>query len=888
MRTRLGIRAAIAAIASAAALVATGSGGAAPAIPAPVAPGNGAQVQHLPAFAWRPVGGAQQYEFQLAPDPNFKSDANRIVTGNTRATITRSLPNGRYWWRVRALAKTGAVSNWSAARSIVKNWSTSVRLVWPSQGASVQFPKAPLTVRWKPVPGAASYLVSFGTHNGQDGGGAPTDQDCDSLVGDRPTETTATSYSVNLTPATAPDGSAKTYYWSVTPLDGERNRGNESSCTSFRWSWPSSTQVTLRDLRPEPETLDPQLMWDPVPGAARYEVEINSSDDWAPGSKVCCTQTVVGTSLAPTKVFRDNTYYWRVRPINADGNAGVWSPPGTTGTFEKVFDRAAALGRPSVTGLHMRDNYGDLPTGAATPSPLVVWDPVPGAASYTVQVAPFSQGYCDWTQAWTDITAVTAWTPLSLYQGNPPYPTDRLRPAQEAQLPKPNQPDPQAAAPYCVRVRARSDRDERTNDVFGDFTYLGGVDKPAFVYSGRTGNTGRGYLSPSDYLTPRSATFKTTPYFAWVPSHGTAWYVLVAKDPDFHTVIDYAYTSVPVYAPRRGLLAALTYPDETTNYYWAVLPAQDITKRGPTWAMGDPLAASPAQFQKQSVPPTLVGPTLDAGRQIVFQWTPVEGARTYHLQVSRDAAFGSTIDDVTTDSVAYTSNASYPADVCLYWRVRAETEDGVGLGWSAPPQKTSACSGLGSFKRTWPAPRLVANAAAGDEPPTVTWTPVVGAAWYDVHVEQPGVGPRDFPRLRSTAMSFTLMTGTGNFRWKVRADFGAAASGVVVPGPYSAWHQFTRTISAPQAPRLQRTGRGVVFSWNAKSGARVYNVEVATGPDFRRRVELMRTDETTYAPLLGTGYSTAKTFYWHVAAVDVGGNVGAFTKPQRFNIRVPR
>jgi hypothetical protein len=873
-----GMKVLVVSAASAAALLATGSVGAAPGVPVLVGPGGGSRVQHLPAFAWRGTRGADQYEFQLAPDPSFKTDANRIVTGNTRATLTRSLPNGTYWWRVRALAKSGAVSNWSTARSVVKQWSTSVRLTWPTQGATVQFPRNALTLRWAPVAGAASYLVSFGTHNGDDSGGAPTDRDCNSIVGDRATETSATSYSVNLTPATAPGGGAKTYYWSVTPMDAERNRGNESACTSFRWVWPSATRVSLRDLRAEPETFDPQLSWDPVPGAAKYEVEINSSDDWSPGARVCCNQPIVGTTLSPTKVFRDNTYYWRVRPIDGDGNAGVWSPSGTEGTFEKVFDRAAALGRPSIDGLHMRDNVGDIGTGASTSSPLVVWSAVPGAASYTVQVAPFPSGFCDWTNAWTDNTAVTAWTPLGIIRGAPPYPADRIRPAQESQRLVPG-------LRYCVRVRARSDRDERTNDVFGDFTYLGGIETPAFTYAGQAGTSSRGYLSAGDYLTPRDSAVTTTPYFAWRPSRGTAWFVLVAKDPDFHTILDYAFTNVPVYAPRRGLLTAITYPDETTKYYWAVLPAQNPDG---TSAVGDPLAASAATFQKQSIPPTLSGPTRDAGGQVVFQWTPVEGARTYHLQVSRDAAFGTTIDDVTTDSVSYTSNTSYPADVCLYWRVRAETEDGVGLGWSTPPQKGAGCDGLGTFKRSWPVPRLVGNPTSGDQPPTITWAPVVGAVWYDVHVEQPGVGPRDFGRVRSTALTFTQMTGTGNFRWKVRADFAAAFGGVGIPGPYSAWHRFTRTISPPASPRLEHGSHSVLFSWTSKPGTRAYNVEVATGPDFRRRVELMRTDESTYAPLLSAAYSTARTFYWRVAAVDEGGNVGAFTKPQRFSIRVGR
>ena len=858
----------------------TGTLSASPSVPVAVGPRSGSAVQNLPAFAWNPVRGADAYEFQLAPDPNFKTGANRFITGNTRATLTRTVPNGTYWWRVRALTKSGNVSGWSSTRSIRKRWFPKVRLLWPT-GTTVQFPRTPLTLRWASVPGAAKYLVSFGTHKDE----SSSASDCDSLVGDRPVETAATSYTVNVTPATGPNGSAKTYYWSVTPLDPQRNRGDDSSCASFHWQWPSATKVSQPpvDLRPsEPETFDPQFSWQPVPGAARYEVEINSSEEWSTGSKVCCTQPVIGTSISPTRLFRDNTYYWRVRPINADGNAGVWSPSGLDGRFEKVFDRAAALGigTPSIKNLHLRDNHGDIATGASTSAPIAVWDPVPGASSYQVEVAPFA-GFCDWTavpgEHWLVTTATTAWTPLGRFSGSPPYPTARMTPAQEGQRLKRGQ-------QYCIRVRARADRDERGQDISGDFTYLGGADAPAFTYAGNTGTATRGYLAPGDYGSPKDPTKPTsTPYFTWEPTKGQSWFVLVAKDPDFHTVIDYAFTTVPAYAPRRGL-QPITYADETTKYYWAVLPSG---RTDGVQALGDPLSANAASFQKQSILPKLSRPERDAGGQVVFRWTAVDGARKYRLQVSRDADFGTLLDDVVTNSIAYTSNKSYPADVCLFWRVRAETEDGVGLAWSKNAERSDGCGAAGSFKRSWPnPPRLVEPGDRGDEIPTIRWMPVVGAVWYDLHVEQPGYGPRDYLRLRSAAATFTRMTGTGNFRWKVRADFGSVFG--AVPGPWSPWHRFTRTIGPPKAARAAVGRRSVVFSWAAKAGIKNYVVEVARKPDFRRRIELTRTDETTYAPLLTSTYRTTKVFYWRVAAVDEGGNSGAFTKPQRFRLSLPR
>ena len=80
----------------------------------------------------------------------------------------------------------------------------------------------------------------------------------------------------------------------------------------------------------------------------------------------------------------------------------------------------------------------------------------------------------------------------------------------------------------------------------------------------------------------------TMPYFTWGGSvNAASWFVLVAKDPEFHTIVDYAWTQVRAYAPRFND-DPVTYPDETTAYYWAVLPASGFNGAG---AVGDPLSA---------------------------------------------------------------------------------------------------------------------------------------------------------------------------------------------------------------------------------------------------------------------------------------------------------
>ena len=832
------------------------------AAPRPSGPPSGAANAELPPFVWRAARGADSYEFQIAADRGFNSNipglrSSRFGTSNTRATITTAVPNGTYWWRVRGVTKSGQVSGWSAARSVRKTWTAAPQLRGPVNGARVAFPAQPLTLSWSPVQRAAKYLVSLAT-----------DQDLASLVDDKPVETSGTSYAPSLTPA---GGKGKTYYWAVTPLDAKGNRGAQSRIASFVWEWPSQTTAKLTDLRAEPETFDPQFSWQPVAGAARYEVEVSHSSDFATGSKVCCDSAVIGTSYSPTQPLPDNTYYWRIRAVDVDGNVGVWNPGSAEASrFEKVFDKAAALGRPSISNLRMRDNRNDPAPAGPTQTPVAVWDQVPGASSYLVEVVPHT-GFCDWSAGsldhWRVSTATTAWTPLGYRLSAPaPYP-DKFRPQSDrARL--------VAGYSYCVRVRAKSDTASNRAEVYGDFSYVNGPEQVAFTFSGYpclTGGCGRGYIGSGDYLGPQTG--KTAmPYFTWGGNNAGSWFVLVAKDPEFHNIVDYGWTQVRAYAPRDGE-NPITYPDETTSYYWAVLPASGWNGAG---AVGDPLSAFPSKFDKQSTPPRLISPEARAGAggPPVFSWTAVEGARRYNLQVSREDDFGVLLDNVTTASVSFTANTSYPADVALYWRVRAEDEKAVGLTWSEKRV----------FRYQLRAPDTTGGELSGDFIPTWRWKPVQGAVTYDMHVALPDGSQKDFKGLRATALTGTKMTGTGVFRWRVRANFPKGRSGTV-PGPWSRTKPFTRTLGKPLGARTMGGGRSIHFGWQPKAGAQEYLVQVSDRPDFSRVADRATTDATTYAPELRRSFSRDKSaswLYWRVAAVDEDRNQSAFTKPKRF------
>jgi hypothetical protein len=820
---------------------------------------GGSPLSALGAFRWSAARGADHYEFELAADAAFNSPVlgnnGRFSTRSTQATLTKTVPDGKYWWRVRAVSKGGAVSGWSVS-SLTKKWNQAPQLTAPANGASVSFPAQALLLSWQPVVGAVKYDVAIAT-----------DSALASLVGGRSATTSATSF---IPGSTLADG---TYYWAITPIDAEGHDGTRSVVRSFTWAWPSGTQASLSDLVSAPELFDPLLSWKPVPGAASYQVDVNFSQDFAPSSKVCCSSPTIATAFSPSKILPNNTYYWRVRPVNVQGAQGVWT---SGASFTKTFDNVPPVPTSSISGLHMRDEFSDggpKPAGWATSVPILVWNPVPGASAYDVDVVPFSGGACDFTapgnEHWHVQTAVTAWTPLGTSPtGTKPYP-DKLGAAHDgAKL--------AANTHYCARVRAIGDQDSTGTRVFGDYTYL----NDAFSYTPTVTSGAVATPTAGDYLSPSGGvTASTTPLFTWRPIAGAnSYWVIVSRDASFTTIVDYAFTQIPAYAPRNGS-SPRTYADETTLYYWAILPAGAVNG---TQVSGDPLHSAPAGFQKRTPPPTLLSPTKGAvlaGARPQFQWAPVTGARNYRIQVSTDANFGSSfLDNVVSPSTSYVSVTSYPAQATLYWRVQANDETNTALDWSD----------TGTFRYLLPAPTPSAdNVKQSDTIPAWRWSAVPGAVAYDLQVAKPGGGMQQFGKLPTPAAVPLSLSGTGVFHWQVRSEFPKNSGGTIA-GAWSAPASFTRTILPPTGARAVVSGSSLLFRWQPRPGIKQYRLEVSSKPDFSAKIDTESTEVPLLAPTLYQGgYAKGGTLYWHVSATDADGNTSNFspTKTLRFRAR---
>lgn len=74
---------------------------------------------------WARVSWALEYEIQVASDPGFSSIvASAILLPNTLSYTVNDLPNGIYYWRVRARSSATAWGSWSAADSFIVDVSS--------------------------------------------------------------------------------------------------------------------------------------------------------------------------------------------------------------------------------------------------------------------------------------------------------------------------------------------------------------------------------------------------------------------------------------------------------------------------------------------------------------------------------------------------------------------------------------------------------------------------------------------------------------------------------------------------------------------------------------------------------------------------------------------
>ena len=309
---------------------------------------GGNDAQGRPTLKWNAVSGAAKYEVYRARSLNGDYIKYSTVTG-TSYTNTSYIESGNtYYYKVRALDANGTAGAWSSIVSVTYKQTLSAPAVTGGNDAQGR-----PTLKWNAVTGAAKYEV----YRARSRSGEYI----------KYSTVTGTSYT-NI--SYIEDGN--TYYYKVRALKSDGTAGAWSSIVSVTYRAASTGTLSAPAVTGGNDSQGrPTLKWNAVSGAAKYEIYRSYSRDGSYSKYSTQTSTAYTNSSYLTS---GTTYYYKVRALDANGNAGPYSAAVSVTCRLK-------LSAPSVTG--GKDSQG---------RPTLKWNAVSGAAKYEVYRARSRSG----------------------------------------------------------------------------------------------------------------------------------------------------------------------------------------------------------------------------------------------------------------------------------------------------------------------------------------------------------------------------------------------------------------------------------------------------------------------------------------------------------------
>ena len=563
------------------------------------------------------------------------------------------------------------------------------------------------TLKWNAVTGAAKYEVY-----------RALSKDGDYI---KYSTVTGTSYT-----NTRYIENGNTYYYKVRALDANGTAG----------AWSSIVSVTYKQILSAPTVTGgndaqgrPTLKWNAVTGAAKYEVYRARSRS----GEYIKYSTVTGTSYTNTSYIENgNTYYYKVRALDANGTAGAWSSIVSV-TYKQT------LSAPTVTG-------GNDAQGR----PTLKWNAVSGAAKYEVYRARSRSGeYIKYST----VTGTSYTNTSYIENGNT----------------------------YYYKVRAlKSDGTAGAWSSIVSVTYKQTLSAPAVT----GGNDAQG-----------------RPTLTWNAVSGAAKYEVYRARSKDGTYTKYSTTTGTAYTNSSYLTSGATY-------YYKVRALDANGNAGPYSAVVS------VTCRLKLTAPTVTGSTDSQGRP-TLKWNAVTGAAKYEVYRARSKD-GDYIKYSTVTGTSYT-NTSYLANgTTYYYKVRALGSDGTAGPDSTPVSVT--------YKAPFGAP-LVTGSKDSQGRPALKWDKVTDAAKYEVYRARSKDGTYSLMSTQS-ATGYTntsyLANGT-TYYYKVRAlkaNGTASAYSSVVTITYG-------TVPTPAAPAMRSAkadSAGITVSWATAANAVAYNV----------------------------------------------------------------
>jgi hypothetical protein len=259
-----------------------------------------------PDFSWTAVPGAATYRLEISIDPSFGSTAYTATTLRAAHTPTLRLANNLYYWRVIPTDNKGNAGAPSATGSFTFGWAQPPQLLAPPHQVDLTFlPR----FSWTAVEAAKQYRLEISTQ--------PDFSNPSSLTA---YVTSQTDYTPERTLSNDQD-----YYWRVLATDARGTNGPWSEVRRFRMKWNFNAQL-LAPLNNAVRTSYPFFTWAPIPGAERYEIQIDESTSFA--APIASEKIYNALSYVQPRwdnVTVDGDYFWRVRGVDSENNVTPWS-----------------------------------------------------------------------------------------------------------------------------------------------------------------------------------------------------------------------------------------------------------------------------------------------------------------------------------------------------------------------------------------------------------------------------------------------------------------------------------------------------------------------------------------------------------------------------------
>lgn len=259
-----------------------------------------------PTFSWQPVTGAASYRFQVAATADgFNTPLYNIETLAPAHQPTEKLANGTYYWRVVPVDPHNRNGTPSAVRRFNLSYDHVPTLLEPANNSYPVFTPA---FRWTAVRGAQFYRLEYST----DSTFPPATTNVVNTRNTAYTPLAAQPNDVNL-------------YWRVRAHSGQ-SISPWSPTWTFLKRWYTQT-VLLTPVNGYQFVEYPVFSWTPVPGAARYRIEVSPENSFPPvggfTEESAANTTFVKTMPASWFDGYDDVWYWRVTPIDASNNYGL-------------------------------------------------------------------------------------------------------------------------------------------------------------------------------------------------------------------------------------------------------------------------------------------------------------------------------------------------------------------------------------------------------------------------------------------------------------------------------------------------------------------------------------------------------------------------------------